>query len=1330
MQQKTRISLLLMLLLVVFMSISCVSAQELDNSTNNLIDSNDDAISIENNNEYEDILSQSNDDELGFTEPNSNSYIKFDEEEITITEGDTFTVTGNLVDYNGNNPNGDDFSVIISSNGKTAYKDLSNHRLSYTFDSSWSFAAKDTPYLIEFTPDDTGEYWANYVEMTGLEMSKSWVKLTVNPQASQQPTLPKANTVYNGAVSGNVDVATVNPWNTKGQLTYEIPVEAKDIKNAIVYVNIYAGSGSNPNYALDSNTTITTSNGKINLGYEELLTTECSPDGTVYTISGNDHVTRVYSDYQSLYNVTDIVKGLNGTSISINVDSIQKSGYQFDGRIKLIALVLAYDDGDEDIVNYWVDANQMYSTENMNLEFDTSSLKFIDEASWFNVVLSSTDAGYKVNNYPVGDADKHESGNYYQFNKWTVTESLNPSSKTTLTYSNNGYSTKSVLAVLTVKTHELPTATVNSITPEYSGTAYPGTVNALTVKVTPSRDGKYIVKLLADDEVVNTTEVDLTAGSNTITIVDPTIRALDETTVVNNDNKNVKWTIEIVSDDTTIATKDLTAKILYNGYLGSEYAFGIEGYKELINVSFTGDIIVDIKGDSTYKSSGTGGRTDVWTVNLNENSNIVGGFIIVPYNWFNYGNGANIEDSNMIEATFNGNSLTAIAFAHDNPNLGWNYGYGSLIYDVSDLINASGDNSLVLNRLVGNPALNPSIFVYYYNTTGSSIIKNLYMVNGYDLFNNDYNKAGRVNQANSIINVDVSKINDATIYIFAAGADRTDGHVIVNDNEFNNCWNGNGNTADLFKTDITSIVKESNEVSFVSTGGTISSLAQFIVTSKDFVQATATVKAKDNSKNIVYPGFNNTLTITVNTNKQGKYVVKLLADGNEVNSTEIDLINGENTLTLVDPTIRSLPENATYIGALGEYDKVDYQLKVIFEDETVGQTSYEALVLYNGYLGKDTYNQNSLEAFYTGTISGDMVILTNGSYATGTVNTFANFTVILPENSNLVKAFMYVSYCYGSGGKDNINMFNVTLNGNKLAPIYFARDQSNLAANSGYGIVVYDVTDYAVNGNNVFELNKTISAGVYPSTLIYMYNTTGSKLVKEIYISNGADLLGSYGGLNNPIRVDSVINVDSKDVKNAAAYIFANGAVDGRGIVVINGEIEDHPWNGNSQSTDLYSKDITSNIRDSNEISVIFNATSGSFTSLQQIIVLTKELKENDNKDDGNSNSGTSGDSSKINKKVTKKATKIIAKKKTFKAKKKVKKYTITLKAGKKPVKKVKVTLKIKGKIYKAKTNAKGKAIFKIKNLKKKGTYKAIIKFKGNKYYKASSKKVKIKVKK
>ena len=98
---------------------------------------------------------------------------------------------------------------------------------------------------------------------------------------------------------------------------------------------------------------------------------------------------------------------------------------------------------------------------------------------------------------------------------------------------------------------------------------------------------------------------------------------------------------------------------------------------------------------------------------------------------------------------------------------------------------------------------------------------------------------------------------------------------------------------------------------------------------------------------------------------------------------------------------------------------------------------------------------------------------------------------------------------------------------------------------------------------------------------------------------------------------------------------------------------------------------------------------------------------------------------------LTRIPTKITAKKKTFKLKAKVKKYTVTLKDNKKKaIKKAKLTLKIKGKSYRATTNAKGKAIFKIKKFNKKGRFTATVRFAATKLYKASSKKVKLTFKK
>lgn len=97
---------------------------------------------------------------------------------------------------------------------------------------------------------------------------------------------------------------------------------------------------------------------------------------------------------------------------------------------------------------------------------------------------------------------------------------------------------------------------------------------------------------------------------------------------------------------------------------------------------------------------------------------------------------------------------------------------------------------------------------------------------------------------------------------------------------------------------------------------------------------------------------------------------------------------------------------------------------------------------------------------------------------------------------------------------------------------------------------------------------------------------------------------------------------------------------------------------------------------------------------------------------------------------VVKKSTPTLkASKKTFKLKTKTKKYTVTFKLPKRNLNHYKLTLKVKGKTYKAYTNSKGKATFKITKLKKKGTFKATIKFAGDRNLNKVTKTVKIKVK-
>ena len=819
-----------------------------------------------------------------------------------------------------------------------------------------------------------------------------------------------------GSVSGGVDVVTENPWTTSGELSYEIPSDAKTIKSADVYVNVYSGSAKNTHGA-NANITVTTNNGETKYA-EALWIEEGSSDGTVYIV--NDHTTKCYSDYMMRYDITDKLSGLNGTNIKVNVDTYGMANKTFDGRIKLIALVLAYDDGDEDSIYYWINDDQIWTKTNTTITFDTSSLTGILDASLTNIALSSSDGTYKLNGEFLIDAD-HKSGNYYQYNKWDL----------------NNY---------------------------------------------------------------------MSVGQNT----------------------------------------------------------------EFFAISATG-------GYASYKNV-----LSVLTV-----------------------------EQGTVEAS--------VSLATERANGGYN---------------------------------------------------------------------------------------------------------------------------------------------------------------------------------IVYPGTYNQITITGNTNKNGKYVVQLLADGQVVNSTEIDVVDGTINVKLIDPTIRDIDASTVY--APGNFNNVTYVAKLLFNGDLIKESSLKSAVLYNGYFGKDfAYPGDGVVSFYNGTVTGDIVIaVSENAYASGTANRVDNWNVILPDNSNFVKAFVYVAYTYG--GKDDENLFNVTFNGIKPTVVSFSRDQANVISTSGTGLIVYDVTDLIKSGENTFVLNKTHSAGAYPSTLIYLYNNEGSTTVKNIYISNGADNLGTYGnGAGRVIKTDSIIEVDTNNVIDATAYIFGAGALDGRATISINGEADTNAWNTSvSNQINIYEKNITSTLKDSNSVSIVLN--NAGFTALQQIVVTTQKiptkltapsqvttvlntnknlvitlkdnagnvikgekvtitlnggykqvLTTNDNGQVvyainskltpktytakvsylGNDDYAGSATTSKV---VVKKATPVLtAKSATFKVKTKTKKYTVTLKNNvNKVIKNAKVYITVKGKTYKAVTDSKGKAVFKITKLTKKGKYTAKVTYYGNTYYNKVVKSVKITVKK
>ena len=177
-----------------------------------------------------------------------------------------------------------------------------------------------------------------------------------------------------------------------------------------------------------------------------------------------------------------MVYDLIGSNITIKVDTFAIANKTFDGRIKLIALVLAYDDGDSDIINYWVDFTQKWTKTNVTTTFETENVTNIIKTSLTNVALSSADGSFRVNGELIGDPSNHSAGNYYQYSVWDdLTSYVKEGQNTELMAVNTGTTTyaslKNVLSVFKTKSAIQTTVTPKALSTTYdSGKAFTITV--------------------------------------------------------------------------------------------------------------------------------------------------------------------------------------------------------------------------------------------------------------------------------------------------------------------------------------------------------------------------------------------------------------------------------------------------------------------------------------------------------------------------------------------------------------------------------------------------------------------------------------------------------------------------------------------------------------------------------------------------------------------------------------------------------------------------------------------------------------------------------------
>ena len=639
------------------------------------------------------------------------------------------------------------------------------------------------------------------------------------------------DTIADGEVSGGVDVAVTSSGTdggkTTAELSYDIPEDVKDVEYAGLYVNVYSGSAQ-PTYAAETNISMTSNGGTEQIASERLVSTEGSADGTVYTI--NDHTTKCYSDYMMTYDITDKVQNLSG-KITFNVANTPIEGYQFDGRIKLIGLFFAYNDGDNDKISYWVNEGQSWITgdSTSKAEFNIGTIEEeITNATIDNVALSSSDGIYTLNGEDLIGPIVDESSWMNKHHKWVVLNDITNGTNT-LVYTPGTYSFKSVLSVLTINKAYTPSAKVN-ISSEYNGACFAGTDNVLKLTLTNNGTSKslYAVDFYVDGVKVSSSEIEVEAGANDVSyLVDDTIRPVTENTVNGASTSKVNYTV-VVSDlnGNVLDEKTLTPTIWYNGNLGKDLAYPAENITSFTNITVNGGVIIDTQDVSTYIAAPSTERTDVWNIVVPDDAQFVNGFVYVAYNW-------DKTQGNMPvwTTTFNGVSVTPVAHYRDQSNMGTygKNGYGLVVYDVTGLL-VSGQNTFVLQKELNMTAVYPTTLVALYNVTESATTKTIYMYNGADLLSNANNFLGRTVASNSVLDINTrDDIIGANLYVFAASDNPGDSDLVVNDVLYPNVWTGNANSTSAYIVDLTDSFGESNTVSFVATGGTILALEQFIV---------------------------------------------------------------------------------------------------------------------------------------------------------------------------------------------------------------------------------------------------------------------------------------------------------------------------------------------------------------------------------------------------------------------------------------------------------------------------------------------------------------------
>ncbi|MDQ1255061.1 MAG: hypothetical protein QG646_4340, partial [Euryarchaeota archaeon] len=236
--------------------------------------------------------------------------------------------------------------------------------------------------------------------------------------------------------------------------TFTLPSNAK-IQWAMLYATVYCGHMKN-NYqgtATVSFNDHTLGNENLNVPFTFLV--DGGNDGKAYA-QVNGHVNRVTSDYMMYYDVTSLAKsGVNKATVHT-----EPSDSSFDGRIKQITLIVAYDDGSGKKIWYQVnqghDADTYYVDDNGETYVGSTSFQAalpsdasLTDAKLTDVHLASEDGKYTLNGKTLTSGTPQ--GSYSGSDSWDIKDNFKSTGANALTYDRTGAFYKNSLAIMTAE---------------------------------------------------------------------------------------------------------------------------------------------------------------------------------------------------------------------------------------------------------------------------------------------------------------------------------------------------------------------------------------------------------------------------------------------------------------------------------------------------------------------------------------------------------------------------------------------------------------------------------------------------------------------------------------------------------------------------------------------------------------------------------------------------------------------------------------------------------------------------------------------------------------